>query len=130
MKKFNYTQQIEDYLKKIKAVYTKNTIKGITNTEETVFNFKNEYTNGYITVEAEERVYCNISRDTENYYTDYYESDWDIKERSLEDEIDDFISRAKEIDIALKEIISIQEKIKEICEQYDLNYNDYIFPIK
>ncbi len=124
MENLSTVQQIEDYLKKIKVIYT----KCATSKTTAIFNFVNKFIVGYIIVE--ESVYCSLERTTKNYEIEYFGSDWNKEKHSLEKEIDDFISRSKEIDTALSMIIEQQGLIEKICNQYDLDVRDYIISIK
>lgn len=126
--RFNVTDRIESYLKD-------NKIKYIINDSD---NFGCSYElligsiTGNIQVELNGRDLTDDSVtiqtfNTSNSDTSIYESLWDSEDsESLESEIENLVQQVKNINIGVVKIEKQIEKIKDICNEYELNVDMFI----
>ena len=126
--RFNVTDKIESYLKdnKIKYIISDSDnfgcsyellIGSITGNIQVELN-GHDLTDDSVTIQT---------FNTSNSDTSIYESLWDSEDsESLESEIENLVQQVKNINIGVAKIEKQIEKIKDICNEYELNVDMFI----
>lgn len=77
--------------------------------------------------EIDDSVVLQLFTKIDNCKNPVYESDWNSKNcDSVEGEILDLVVSVKKINKGISKIASKIEQIKEICEKYELEFDDFI----
>jgi hypothetical protein len=129
--KHNVCQIIEDYLK------SKNIRFSIENSDSKglLYELYKASLECYIQVEydlddeKENYVVLQLFTNVDDSGNSIYHSDWDnMKEdsNSIESEIDSLIEETRQINQAINKISSKIEQIKDICEEYNLEFDEFI----
>lgn len=129
--KHNICEIIENYLKELKIRYNIDNVDSI----GCIYELFISSTSGFIQVEydlddeKDNYVVTQLFTSVDDYGNSIYHSNWDNECKtcdSLNGEIDNLVDSIKRINNGLSKISSKINQIKDICEEYELDFENLI----
>jgi hypothetical protein len=131
MTKDNVREIIENYLKELKIRYN---IED-SDSKGCFYELFISSTSGFIQVEynlddeKDNHVVLQLFSKIDNYGDSFFHQDWDNECEhcdSIEGEIDNLVEHVKKLNQAIVKILTKINQIKDICEEYELDFEEFI----